>query len=305
MNPDKFVAYEEKFAAYGSTTAAKLKDEVTLKKNRPTLFVLAGSLLVPLLLFAVTFWLRSFELHYKSEIITDTMCYFLFLVPLAFGALAFRLVQTEADAKPMMLLAGMSLLACVLGFVLGGRNYHKNMQPFYDLNRLNVYPSVDPSKYGGQQLLDAAQIQFTPGTKVNVKQSTGFKDGETYCVAPIVSGGNATQSTLDFWAVGTNCCSGHAPDFHCGEYMSPFATKGLRLMDPDKRDMFRLVVKKAEAEFNLKVSHPIFLYWLSDPDTEVSAYQDDGWQQFVGATFGFFCVQLCVVVCAAAVFAKM
>merc|ERR1719440_1823541 len=128
----------------------------------------------------------------------------------------------------MMLLAVMALTAWVLGFLLGGNNFHVNMQPFYDLKRLIVYPSVDPSKYGGQQLMDAGQIQFTKGTRIAISKSTGFKDGDTYCAAPIVSGGNVTQSTFDFWAIGVNCCSGHLADFHCGEFSSPHARKGLR-----------------------------------------------------------------------------
>lgn len=294
----------DKYAAYGSASilGEKMRKEGKDIQRKPTLFVLTCCLLVPLLIFVVTFWLRSFETHYQNEIFTNILCYFLLLIPLAFGALTCSI--NLGDAKPMALLTVMSLVAWLLGFLMGGDNFHTNMRPFYDVSRLNTYPTVDASKYGGQQLMDAGQILFTPGTKLSLKQSMGFKNGDTYCVAPIVSS-NASQSTFDFWAVGINCCSAHVADFHCGEYLNPFATSGLRLMDDDKREMFRLVVKKAEAEFSLKVAHPIFLYWLSDPAAEIDAYEDEGMHYFVTAAFGLFCLQLCVVVCAAAVFARM
>lgn len=296
----------DKYVAYGSApvlSERKQKEGKDVQKTS-TLFVLSCCLLIPLMLFVVTFWLRSFELHYQNETFTDIMCYFLVLAPMAFGALTFNLVNGTRDAKPMALLTSMSFVTWLLGFFMGGQNFQVNMRPFYDISRLNTYPAVDPSKYGGQQLMDAGQILFTPGTKLELKQSTGFMNGDTYCAAPIVAG-NASQSTFDFWAVGINCCSAHTSDFHCGEYSNPFATNGIRLMDDDKREMFRLVVKKAEAEYSLKVTHPIFLYWTSDPAAEISSYEDDGMRHFVTAGFGLFCVQLFVVVCAAAVFARM
>merc|ERR1719446_979198 len=206
----------------------------------------------------------------------------------------------------MTLLFCITTIAWASGFGLGDNNFHVHMRPFYDIKKMNVYPSVDPSKYNGQQFMDAAQILFTPGSHLDIRKSMGFKDGQIYCVAPVVSGdANASQNMYDFWAVGMNCCSGHLPDFHCGEYTNPKATNGLRLMDPDKQEMLHLVVEKASAEFNLKVMHPVFMYWLSDPEVEIQAYQDDGYGHFLTATSYFFCACLVVVACAVPLFTKL
>eukprot|EP00971_Amphidinium_carterae_P179620 3562419-Amphidinium_carterae.1 len=37
----------------------------------------------------------------------------------------------------------------------GDMNFWYNMQPFYDVENLNTYPSVNPAREKGQQLMDA------------------------------------------------------------------------------------------------------------------------------------------------------
>ena len=73
---------------------------------------------------------------------------------------------------------------------------------------------VYPNRMLGQQLLDAGIVQFAPGSQLDVKKSMGFKNGELYCVAPIVFG-TASPVSYDFWAVGKDCCSGSQADFSC------------------------------------------------------------------------------------------
>merc|ERR1719271_1613360 len=138
----------------------------------------------------------------------DILTYALLLVPAFFAFMALIIWRIKLDAKPMTLLFCITTIAWASGFGLGDNNFHVHMQPFYDIKKMNVYPSVDPSKYNGQQFMDAAQILFTPGSHLDIRKSMGFKDGQIYCVAPVVSGdANASQDMYDFWAVGMNCCS--------------------------------------------------------------------------------------------------
>lgn len=280
--------------AYGSTPA---KPALQTKAARPSAPALVGFLFVPWLLFVTTFWLRSFELRRDSDVLVTLLCYCLLLPVLAFASMTLNLAKT-GNAKPMLFLSVTSFVAWGLAFVTGDANFTSYMRPYYDITNLNTYPSVDPSKYTGAQLMDAGMIQFTKGSKLNLANSIGFKNGDVYCVAPVV-GKNGTQATYDFWAVGINCCSGHTADFRCGEFSNPAANWGLRLMDDSKRDMFRLAVKEAEASFNLNAPHPVFMYWLSDPQSEVNAYQDDGFKFFSMWVSATGAVQLFLVVCAA------
>lgn len=295
------------YEAYGSIKAALGNKQRFVREaavnRRPSLPALVGCLFVPWLLFIVIFWLRSFELRRDSVIAVEALCYFLLLPILVFACMTSNLAKSGGDSRAMAFLTITALVGWVVAFIAGDANFHSYMGPFYDITNLNTYPSVDPSKYVGTQLMDAGMIQFTKGTKLNLANSIGFKNDDVYCAAPIV-GSNTSQSTTDFWAIGINCCSGHLPDFKCGEYANPFASWGLRLMDDSKRDMFRLAVKEAEATFNLKSPNPVFMYWLSDPQTEVNAYQDDGFKYFMMYVFGAFGVQLFLVVCAAVIFTK-
>jgi len=302
---------DPKYAAYGSLsgilggkpTPAKLAREAS-RPPRPAMPVVIGCLFVPWLLFATTFWLRSFELRRDYDSVANLLCYCLLLPVVAFAWMTSNLART-GDPKPMAFLTATSLAAWIVAFLLGDSNYMSFMRPYYDINNLNVYPSVDPSRYEGSQLMDAGMIGFTQGSTLLLEKSMGFKNDDVYCVAPIVSGPHSNQSTYDFWAVGINCCSGHAPDFGCGEYANPLAKWGLRLMDDSKRDIFRLAVKEAEATYNLKAPHPVFMYWLSDATAEVNAHSDDGFKFFIMYVFASFATQFFLVLCGMFAHVKM
>jgi len=200
------------------------------------------------------------------------------------------------------------LLAWTLGFQLGDCNYSLYQRPFYDIDGLNTYPQVDPSKFRGQQLMDAGRIVFTKDARLDLHRSMGFKNQDTYCVAPITVGNeNVTFKVLpsyDFWAVGLNCC-GDRGDFHCGAYNNPNAHAGLRLMRDDQRGFFRLAVQQAESAFNIKSVHPVFVHFMQDPVAEALSYQEEGLRYyFVGMCLHLF-LQLALVAMAVTLFQKL
>jgi hypothetical protein len=204
------------------------------------------------------------------------------------------------DSIGITVLAWSCLFAWGLGYLAGDNNFHSNMRPFYAIKQLNNYPSVDPVTSVGNSFMDGGQFEFTTGSRLWIEKSTGFKDGDVWCVAPIINGTvpNKSGITLDFWAVGINCCSGHIPDFHCGEYSNPRAHSAVRLTDTADQDMFRIVVKKAEAEYGLHAPHPVLVHWMEDPAVEVKEWQADGFTNITSGIFGFFCIQALVVVVA-------
>lgn len=183
------------------------------------------------------------------------------------------------------------------------------MRPFYDTSNLNVYQSVNPATAHGSQMMDAGRIMFTPDSHLDLTKAMGFQNVDRYCVAPISAGArgrNTTQlATYDFWAVGLNCCSGHGAEFRCGDHWNPKATSALRLMREEERAYYRLAVQQAEAAYDIRAQHPIFLYWLQDANAELFAYQDDGFKYFLLGSLCFSCFQLFAVVVATIAFSKM
>jgi len=214
----------------------------------------------------------------------------------------------------------MLFLALIFAIAFGTINNKKHTAPYKHLGSLNSYVSVNPSQMRGQQLMDAGTVLFGPGTFLNFARSMAFKVGHTYCVVPIQnadniisslgsssqvgnasgignssyaassSPGNNTNQTapapwsLDFWAVGVDCCSSTPGSFRCGEYWNPLAKSGIRLLDDAKRPYFRLAVQAAESAFNVRAVHPLFFTWVQDPYGTIASKKNAALQNFM---FGF------------------
>jgi len=198
-------------------------------------------------------------------------------------------------------------VALLLGVALGDRNFWTHMQPYYDLTNLNSYQGVDPARMRGQELMDAGRVLFVPGTRLDLSRSMGFKNQDTYCVAPITGGavqGNPPLASYDFFAVGKNCCSGNAADFKCGLYNHPSAHGGVRLVRDEERAFYRLAVQQAQSAFAIKAVHPLFFHWVVDPMDEVASFRQQAYQFYLTAMFSHFGFQLVLVVIAVLSFAQ-
>eukprot|EP00439_Symbiodinium_sp_Y106_P063658 s3564_g9.t2 len=201
--------------------------------------------LVPWALFVLVYSLMAFQFHYSQPTLCNIVVFVLLFFVLVIGVKAltgrFRIfsgVQSEREPSWMIFFAFSLLLAWVVGFVQGDHNFSTSTGRYYDLGNLNNYTMVYPNRMLGQQLLDAGIVQFAPGSQLDIKKSMGFKNGQVYCVAPIVFG-TTTPLSYDFWAVGMDCCSGNQPDFSCRNYNNPQASGGIRLMNSNDRAYYR------------------------------------------------------------------
>lgn len=267
--------------------------------------MIIAALILPWMLFEVSFFLMSFRLHYDQGYLCYSLCAAVYLIVIYFGYSAHivskKKEQGDLSQQPhwWVFLFATGLLACGSGLVIGDMNYTTNMYPYYDINTLANYSHVNPSIVQGNQFMDAGMIGFIKSAYLNITQSLGFKNKDIYCVAPIVAGDSQLR-TYDFWAVGVNCCSGRRPDFHCGEYDNPDAHSGFKLMSDDQKPFFRLAVQQAEAFLAIKVSHPVFLTWMQEPDSAVEAYQEAGTKVWVLTMFCALGIQM-ILVCVAAI----
>jgi len=167
-------------------------------------------------------------------------------------------------------LFGTSLFAWVLGLFVGWMNWNMNLAPYYFITSLKFYENVDVKETRGLSAMDAGRLTFVPGTVLDTGKSMGFRQKDMYCVAPVVPTAGANLARYDFWAVGVNCCSDHASDFHCGEYNNMNARSGVRLFRDDELPWFQLALKQAEATHGIHSQHPVFLTWLEDPSAGVN-----------------------------------
>jgi len=261
------------------------------------------ALFLPWLLFCAMFAVMSFSLHYKEKMVCYLLVFASLVLCLILAKSAYDEIQAGANASWSLFLAAACFLGHALGVALGDLNYFYHMEPYYDTVNLNTYPDLNPATWPAQMVMDAGQVTFSPGSKVNASMAMAFHNSETYCVAPIVNGNAQTQ--YDFWAAGLNCCTGASSnnavmlsDYACGEYNNPAASSGLRVMREDQREFFRLAVKQAENAYSIKAKHPMFFHWMEDPSLELAAYQDEGTKYFLLGVYAFFALLLFLVIVA-------
>lgn len=173
-------------------------------------------------------------------------------------------------------LAICSLGALALGTLLGDRDYWLYGTNIYSYGDLVSYVDIDPAKDSGQAYMDSGHAYFKENSYVLRQKFSKFRNGDTYCVAPIVRGSTLPESgTYDWWAVGTNCCDGGnaAKDFTCGQVNSNLARSGMRLLSDSQRPFYLLAVQEWSASFGLPVKHPLFFTWVKDPLTTEEQYE--------------------------------
>jgi len=266
------------------------------------------SLLLPWLLFAYMDYVLSFGPHYRNPYLCNSVIAIFLVLILGLGCLASTSSKRHSAGmgKPptwYKFLFASCLIAWISAWLAGSANYNYNSVPFYDVENLQIYTSVDPAVMGGKQLLDAGRMVFTPDSKLDLRKTMAFRNTDIFCVAPVVSG-TEPMGTYDFWAVGTNCCSGHDADFHCGEYNNTRASSGLRLMREDQIPFYTLAVKQAQSAYQIEVRQPIFLTWMEDPMGEINKYQDASFRYFLLSVFLFFSWQFFITVLAIFSYAK-
>lgn len=271
-------------------------------KRHVSLSVIVLCLLVPVGVYASVCAVLSFTIHHNSPGLAYLIVALNAGATVAVGSLAAtaarrRYVHNDFNREPYwyIFLTLTMLAAWIFAVVLGETNWSNNTLPYEDLQNLSSHPSVDPSTMTSRQVMDVGRVLFTENAELDLTKSIGFKNTDRYCVAPITVKGK-TMQTYDFWAIGLNCCSGNAADFHCGEYDNKKAKGGLRLMRGDQRAFYRLAVQQAEATFNIKADYPLFFYWMQNPSAEMESYKDDAMKFYLlGLCATFFCQLLLLI----------
>lgn len=259
----------------------------------------------PLFLYAVVDMLMSFYWHYKYMVLDWLLVILIFVLVGWVCSLAMKRMLKKADGfnDHKAIWAAALVIGMVMGFfsalAFGLRNYSLHTQQYYEWKELNSYTGVDPSKMDGKAFMDAGIITFNPGSHLDLSKSTGFMNLDMYCVAPIVSAGQAPAS-YDFWAVGVNCCTGAPQNFACGQAShSDKSTGGLRLMSDSKLPFFQMAVTQAMTTHGIKSAHPIFVHWVEDASKALADYQTTSWDNFLFTLMCFAVFQAIVVVASA------
>lgn len=189
-------------------------------------------------------------------------------------------------------------IAAVSGIICGLHNFTTKSRPYYEIEDLKVIHQLNVRSEQGQNFMDAGVVYFAKGNELDRGRSWHFRHHKLYCVAPVVdssqqsAAGEASTAipSIDFWAVGTDCCSPSSSDFRCGSWDSSKARSAIRVLDDSAIPYYRLAVQQAETLYGLVAAHPIFFEWAEDPLAKVN-----GWSSTVFRDYLFMVATALVV----------
>jgi hypothetical protein len=285
-----------------SAERVHLLQKVARKERDPIEIIICT--LFSTLLFVYTYWSVQSKFRYDEvffamllgPFVVSLICIYLTII--AYKKLRYP-VPGEQKRNLFVNLAICSWGALIAGFFLGDRSFWLYTTNVYSYRDLVSYVDIDPAKDSGQAFMDSGHVYFKEHSYVLRQRFNRFRNGDTYCVAPIIRGSFTPQAgnsqakvmngyvlpdsgTYDWWAVGTNCCDGDkAANFTCGEVRNPLARSGMRLLSDSQRPYYLLAVQEWSATFGLPVRHPLFFTWVKDPLTTEDGLQsqqdDDMW----------------------------
>jgi len=167
--------------------------------------------------------------------------------------------------------------AATLGLLLGDWLWLNRFAPHVELDRLQAYSRIDPNRVAGERLQDAGLVTFDASAGIDRARGGCFVNGETFCVAPILQGGELPEDgsdvpetgVYDFFMTGTNCCSCDGgrlgTEFRCGAWNEPGALGGVRVLNSHNRDFFMLAAQDWSATYGKATRHPLFFEWVDHP----------------------------------------
>jgi len=236
-----------------------------LGRPRPPIGALCGSPLGLFLLSAL-----SFALLWPVTLLP------VFLVALGLIVSLTLTLPRQFDAKGPLgngdwLAVCVCLFAAISGTFTGIYAYEVYTGPFYAVVLGREYGDVVASSPGAAYQ-DGGRFHFARTSAVDYNRVVGFKNRDSYCVAPVVDAGAAQTRKVTFWAVGVNCCSFRG-DFKCGDAGNDSGmVKGAARAPPDGV-LFRPweagyanAIRQAASIYDLEVDEEaILLSWVDDP----------------------------------------
>lgn len=244
---------------------------------RPLDIVAAGALAT--CVFATAYACSCFSVRYADKTLASVGILVCIAACAVVTAVAFARFRGRRPCRSLLASAILSWLGLMYGKWFGDKYWQHNMMKYYTWPDMANYVNIDPDTDQGQSYMDAGTVYFREGSYVLEDHAIAFLNGARYCVAPVVRASpNVTvprqtvngfvlprSGTVDFWAVGTDCCGPDGRNYRCGDVKSMIARSGLRILDSTSQSMYLLGVQEWSATTGLPVKHPLFFSWVKDP----------------------------------------
>jgi len=279
----------------------------------------------PTLLVFLTIRMYISKLRYKYALFVIVVFTGIPLILTALWTrLEYKAIRQGRARRAWLAMNIMMWFAVIYGCIKGDTIFWRYSRSYYQFEDLASYVNISPSNDRGQSYMDAGQVYFKEGSRVETSKAMAFQEDQIYCVAPIVqetldAGGGTSEAqtaeqtakqsaggnigngglklpksgTVDFWAVGMNCCDPSGLNFKCGDAANVNARAGIRVLRDDTRPFFLMAVQEWTAWLQMPAKHPLFFHWVQDPLLEVDKLWLKGQTNWLMDTF------LGMVICSA------
>lgn len=221
---------------------------------------LIALVVLPWLVFVLNCYLFAVAYHRTPKIVMG-------LIMVAMATCGFYCSKgvSRPDHPFRLYLSSACLLAISVATPVGLFAYGNYFSEYWFCADSHSYVNILPSE-AALGYRDAGMVLFADEARVDASRSLGYKDGQVYCVAPILDDSDNSKN-VQFWAAGVNCC-GNRGSFSCDDAWDAQAHAGV-VLSPQRRDwqpQYENAVRQAEAAFGvISAKNPVFVRWVVDP----------------------------------------
>lgn len=253
----------------------------TGRRQRQNVFLISGWCLFLWGVFVFNYWCTAYWLQkYYDPLcwIPMVVCYL--IAGGILGGWSGAAAKGASNANTLLFIGSSIGLMTTLGGVYGNQAYIKYWHDFYTFEGLESYVNIMPNQDNAIAFQDAGQVYFKEGSHIDISRGVCFKNFYRYCLAPIIrevledtaeqrAGGSGLQvpktGSVDWFAVGVNCCEETGEGFNCGETGNNLARTGLRQMNDQERPFFYMAAQAWSQKYLIPSKNPIFFTWVQDP----------------------------------------
>jgi hypothetical protein len=258
-----------------------------------------ASIFVPPAIYTIVYYSFSFIFRDRFDqyvpYIIQWTCYTLALAIYLYALT----VRTNVNRVWLYFLAGAVLFMTLCGGVYGDENYGR-MRYFYAFQSMAAYVNINPSLDSGLSYSDAGEVYFKEGSRVDTTRAVAFKNSDIFCAAPIIleleSGETVEAKSMDWWAVGVNCCKPNGAAFTCGQSTNYLARSGMRLLEPYDLPYYQFAVHQFSKKYDLPAENPLFFNWVMDPLGDAGMLYLNAHRKYYQYITEFFILNLVAVI---------
>lgn len=312
---DQFAPYVDKAPTYGTITQKAPVDSSRSLQEQPVKFRRLDRVRVAEKSLFLVWWpaflgvciVAAFGLGYwRYHTLAYTVLALILLVGFAMITIGLNGGMTNKASMTFMTVNGCTIIFVAAISTLLGLYCFQTYTKSYEIYRgsrfyENIAPSENPGAYR-----DAGVIQFAAGSTVDVAHSIGLRNGDTYCVAPIIS---PDSSRTGFWAAGMNCCGNLVNSksargsFRCGgDAALGAAGAGLVVLDESyfstpEIPEYTKAAEEASAQFGIGMqgsSKPMFVMLSGNVNADKDQFFHDATSFVVSSAAGLFVFTLVI-----------